>query len=375
MNSERHTVTLTKLTQRSLREGIVDKDQAKLVENIISTSRSSIVAGWSFEAGGQRKIESESEEYEWQYEYDITVIFEHATREPEPEELANLVRKIASKASAPQIGNRWTLSLVDDTKYQPHVVEEDGEDTEELGYAPVAMPADFDRYFDHLYGLDSQILRVRRSIETGIESHWSKRAHCALVGPPACGKSDIATTLKAALGDEAVWALDGTAMTEAGVIKQLSERDILPRVIVIEEAEKATEDSLRPLLGMLDTRGEVRKVTARGAVQRDTKVVAIVTVNDYSKFKRMLSGALASRCGLPIFFKRPSREVLTRILEREVTDFGGDLGWIKPTLDFCDEHNISDPRQAINICLTGREMLLTGEYQQALEETMCEEEV
>jgi len=57
------------------------------------------------------------------------------------------------------------------------------------------------------------------------------------------------------------------------------------------------------------------------------------------------------------------------ILQREVAKVNGDFAWIEPTLDYCEAKGLNDPREAIAICLTGREMLVTGEYQNILDET------
>ena len=40
-----------------------------------------------------------------------------------------------------------------------------------------------------------------------------------------------------------------------------------------------------------------------------------------------------------------------------------------PTLDYCEQQGITDPRQVTALCLCGREMLITGEYQKMLADT------
>lgn len=371
MNQTFTHVTLTKLSQRSLRENVIESNINKLLESVYSKSAEN--AGWTVGVGLRwSKEESTDADAEYVYSIDLSIMFKHE-REPESTELDNILRKIASRCSQPQFG-RWTLTEVDGEKYQPHNSAEGESEEADFGYAPVAMPEDFDSYFSHLYGLDAQVTLVRRAVELAMLTNWTERKNCVLYGPPGCGKTDVSLSLKSALGEEAVWSLDGTAMTGAGAIKELTEREVLPRVIVIEEIEKANEDALRFLLGLLDQRGEVRKLTARGAVQRDTKCFAVVTVNDMKKFQQLLAGALASRCPNKIRFNRPSREVLTAILERDITRMGGDFAWIEPALDFAESHNIADVRTVQSICLCGREMLLTGEYQEMLEATMPETE-
>lgn len=369
---QHHTVTLTKLSQRRLQDKVIASNVEKLLKNVYSKSMDN--AGWTVDASQEvftslELDDTSSDNFENHLHFTIT--FSHPKRTPESTELEGIVRKIASSASQNQQG-RWTLTEVDGERYQPHSSIEGAEqDDAEFGYAPVSLPDDFESYFSHLYGLDSQITRVRRALETGIMTGWQRRENCVLYGPPGCGKSDVALSLKRALGEEAVWSIDGTAMTSAGIAKELEEREILPRILVIEEIEKAQSDeAVSVMLSILDQRGEIRKTTARGNVQRDTKCFAIVTVNDFAKYKRMRAGALRSRTPQVIKFNRPGREVLTQILEREIERMGGDLAWIEPTLDFADKHDISDPRTVTSICLCGREMLLTDEYQEMLEETM-----
>lgn len=364
--SEIHTVKVTKLAQRKLRENVVDKDTLKLVEEVNSqTQRNN---GWIVTSCSVDRQESSDPEFEWEYVHTLSVDHSHPTRTPEVTELDNILRKIAAKAPQPQFG-RWMLSSVDDEAYNPHVSVEGSEDDEEFGYTAVSMPEDIDSYFAHLYGLDSQIARVRLALNLAIDTQWRERKHCVLYGPPGCGKSDVSLSLKDALGDEAVWSIDATAMTGAGVIKELTEREVLPRVLVVEEIEKANEEALRFFLGLLDQRGEVRKVTARGNLQRETKMFAIVTVNDMDKFRTLLAGALSSRCKNEIAFDRPSRDVMRKVLERDVKRMNGDLAWIEPALDFCEEMGFEDVREVQTHCLCGRELLLTGEYQEMVRAT------
>ena len=81
----------------------------------------------------------------------------------------------------------------------------------------------------------------------------------------------------------------------------------------------------------------------------------------------MMSGALASRFGHKVYFPRPSREILKKILTREVRKIdNGKEEWIEPALDYLLEvEQTDDPRRAISI-LDGRDRLLSGEYQKDL---------
>jgi len=83
-----------------------------------------------------------------------------------------------------------------------------------------------------------------------------------------------------------------------------------------------------------------------------------------------MSGALASRFSHQLYCPRPDRGLLEKILQREVSGVDGNEGWIVPTLDYLDRHGITDPRKAMAICLTGRDRLLTGEFQDQMDKTI-----
>lgn len=267
---------------------------------------------------------------------------------------------------------KWTVATVDGLPWTGKSEElTDEEAATEIGYVPLDVPtgSDWTDCFTDMYGVDDQIMRMKRAIEAGQQSGWKNRFNTVLVGPPGCGKTNICQLLKKALGPSAVLEFDGTSTTMAGAQKELNERDELPRIMVIEEIEKAPEASLQWMLAIGDMRAEIRKTTAKGNIMKDVKMLVIATVNDYPAFKRAASGALASRFSNPIFFNRPSRELRARILKREVERVNGDLAWIEPALTFAEEMGTNDPRQLIAIALCGREMLLDGSYQKAVRAT------
>jgi hypothetical protein len=292
-------------------------------------------------------------------------------KKPGLNEFESILRTLHNRAGQPAFG-KWALASVDGNTYIAPGDDDDisaNVNADLIGYADVNIPEGWDSNFAHLFGRDAHVARIRMALEAAIMSHWSNRFHCALIGPPGCGKSDICGSLKRALGEDAVMEFDATATTAAGAIKELAEREILPRVLVVEEIEKADEKSLAFLLALCDLRGEIRKTTARATIQRDTKLLVIATVNNVELFQKLQAGALASRFANKIGFSRPSREQLAMILEREVSKIDGDSRWIKPALDYCEERDITDPRQVIALCLCGRDMLITGEYQEMLKDT------
>lgn len=377
---EEHKLILTKPAQRSLQDKVITNNIKALLTSV--NTRALTVRGWTLSEmihpKGYRNCSWHqqyvyNQETEYVYEIALELIFERSDdKMPEPQELGSILRTIGTRVTQPQFG-RWTLTLVDGEAYKP-IAEDKVTNVGDIEYAAIDIPDDWESYFDHLYGLTSHIERVKRALEAGQMSNWNNRYHCALVGPPGCGKSDICQSIKRALGEEAVIEFDATATTAAGAIKELSEREILPRILLVEEIEKADEKAMAFLLSVLDLRSSIRKVTARSTVIRDTKLFAIATVNDIPLFEKLQAGALASRFANHISFKRPSRDQLTMILNREIERVDGDIDWVLPAIEYCESVGIDDPRRVTAVCLCGREMLLTGEYQKMLGETSSESE-
>jgi hypothetical protein len=360
--NETHTITFARTMDRALQAKSYRRSVDSLIDSIATKSRTT--KGWSFEENINGLIEdNEYHEDGHRYSWTLNVAFNHPSNTPDRYELDSIAFTLYGRAMTPAFG-RWTLASVDGKPYDPPS-EDDANITtkEDIGYADCSIPGNWDEHFEHLYGLDAQIRRVKNAITAAITSKFRNRFNVVLVGPPGCGKSDIALSMKAALGDDAVWSFDATAITAAGLIKRFDTADILPRIVVFEEVEKASKDALQPLLGILDQRGEVRKTTARGDVQRDTRCLTICTVNNYELFQSMQAGALHSRHPNRVFFKRPSRTTLSMILHREVAKVDGDVEWVKPALDFCEANGIDDPREVIAHCLCGGDGLLDGSYQ------------
>lgn len=369
--SETHAITLTKPAKRQLQDKVIAGNQTGLIASVVT--KSATVRGWSIDPSiteAELNWIQEPTEDGYTYTMFLTVSFSREDdKKPDTFELASLMRTLAKRANTPNYGS-WTLTTVDGDAYTMPGDDADPEIKAELiGYADVEVPEDYEENFTHLFGLEPHIARIKFALEAGIMSDWRNRFHCALVGPPGCGKSDICGTLKKIFGEDAVMEFDATATTAAGAIKELAEREILPRVLLVEEIEKADPKSLAFLLALCDLRGEIRKTTARATIQRDTKVLVVATVNDYELFGTLQAGALASRFANTIWFQRPSRDTLIRILTREVTKINGDDAWVKPAIDFAEEQGIDDPRMVIALCLCGRDKLLTGEYQKMLAAT------
>lgn len=228
--------------------------------------------------------------------------------------------------------------------------------------------------FARIYGRDAQIRRIMDALHLGQRTNWVKRKNSLLDGPPGCGKSEIMLGMRAMLGEEGkAWRwFDATTMTKAGAVEEIMESRIVPPVLFIEEIEKCEEAALRWLLGVMDTRGEIRRLNYKvGNQARNVRMVVIASANNVKLLKTVMSGALYSRFQNKIFCPEPDREIMRRILMREVVEIDGDEKWVEPALEFAyDKWCITDPRDVINIMSCGGKRLLNGEAQKDYETTM-----
>jgi len=229
--------------------------------------------------------------------------------------------------------------------------------------------------FNRVYNRRAQIGRITGALELADRTGFEKRTHSLLDGSPGSGKTEIMRAFAAMLGKEnEAWLwFDAPSMTKAGAIELLMKAESVPPVIFIEEIEKSdSEFALKFLLGIMDTRGTIRRTNYRvGNEARNVRVLVIATANDVSLLKSMMSGALYSRFQNKIYCPPPDRQIMEQILKREISEINGDPRWIEPTLQFgVDKWGITDPRDVITILSCGGDRLLDGSYQRDYEETM-----
>ncbi len=210
------------------------------------------------------------------------------------------------------------------------------------------------------------------AINRTAELEVRNRNHSVLFGAAGCGKTSTLAAIESYFGPGAVLKLDGTRTTRAGLEKLFfKELDSIPKIVFMEEIEKADIDGLKVWLGALDDRAEIRKVNARssgGPEVKEVRVLFMCTVNNKKVFDSMMSagsgepGALSSRCVNEVFFPRPSTDTLRKILMKEVNTNGGRLEWVDKCLDLAVELNVADPRK-VKAFLSGGDRLLDESYQ------------
>lgn len=264
------------------------------------------------------------------------------------------------------------------TPVDPAAVIEKADPTRPIGEINLDFPPDA---FSRIYGREAQIRRLTDAISLGRDTHWNKRKHTLFLGPPGCGKTETMLTFARHLGEEGkawLW-FDATSTTRAGAIEMLMKSPVVPPVLFVEEIEKTHESSLRWLLGLMDERGEVRRTNYRvGNQVKAINMCVVATCNNEQLLKSMDAGALYSRFANRVFCPEPGRDVLEKILLREIAELVPDMTlwpkhhhWVKETLEFAyDDLAIRDPRELINMVLCGRDRLLDGSYQADFKATL-----
>ena len=229
-------------------------------------------------------------------------------------------------------------------------------------------------YFQGIYARGPHIRTVLSSVKSFLETNGERRNHTVLYGLPACAKTQILNGVANLLGEDAVLRLDATSTTSAGIYKLFfKELDVVPPVVIMEEAEKTSEEALRVWLGALDDRGELRKVNYREMKVRSVQILCLATVNDKEQFDMLMGGkklsgggikpgALSSRFHNDIECPRPNSQVMRKILARDIREKGGRMEWIDPIVELSELIETNDPRKVLAL-LDGGDRLMTGEYQ------------
>jgi hypothetical protein len=352
----RSSIKLVKQSEKRLNPESIKGQVDSTISRIVSASRAN--RGWKAKAeiAEPQPINGSG----FSYSADIS-IFCKPKRTRTEESLRNEFDKIVEVVRKSGNSSKWRIASIGG---QETPKEELTKDT--VDYSAAAIPVEWKQHFSHIYGRDDQIAVALSAVQAAIDSDFQDRFHTVLHGPTSGGKTEIVHSIKAMLGEDSVLEYDATSTTMAGAIKDLNERETLPRVMIVEEIEKADENSLRWLLSVLDHRAEIRKVNFRSNIQKSIKMLCIATVNNFGLFDSMLSNALASRFSHQLYCPRPDRALLQRILEREVAKSKGKMEWIPKALDFCEQRSITDPRRATAICLCGKDELLDGTYQRRL---------
>jgi hypothetical protein len=367
-----HTILLNKVSKRRLNEDIIRQNINGIIGRATAGDRGK--QGWSCISWMTPKPLAHGDNYIYRTRLDFK---KRKSNGAEVDDI-QFERLVGMAVGACSNNGRWEILSEDGTPMTVVEPVDSGATVEPLTVADGAsigkieigkLNLDLGNHFDHIYDRDAQIQILHSALVAFEESGGLNKFNVLYAGPPGCGKTEILHALVQMVGEDAVLKMDASSTTKAGAEKTLLNSKYKPKLLVIEELEKAPESSLQYLLGLLDHRSEIRKINYRENSHRNIKLLCFATVNDMPLFKSLMSGALASRFPNQVYCPRPSAEIMRKILLREVIRFKGKEEWIDPTLQYCQENHIDDPREAITVCLCGREKLMDGSYQGYLHAT------
>lgn len=367
----KHKIAIRKSSQRRLDVGVMRTQVRRVADRMMGGTRGKV---WSVNPGPPSLIDETANGYLYACNLSVERIGRAVADDVAQKQMAYMIQMGQGAANSsgwvfPDTSGSESEAPQESATLTAELGESRETETTERGYSNVSPSTELGSHFEHIYDREAQVAVIHSAIKAFVDSDYANRFHAVLWGEPACGKTEILRSFSRMLGPDAVLELDATSTTKAGAERILLESAKLPPVLICEEIEKTDEHSLRWLLGILDHRGEVRKVTHGGGLRhRNVKMLCLATVNDMVLFKKVMDGALASRFSHKVYCPRPSKEVLRRILAREVDKVKGNPAWIDPAVDYCvDQEETNDPRRVVTVCLSGGDKLLTGEYQQLLE--------
>jgi len=380
-----HVIVLAKYSKRALTPEVRDTHLATILATVFNKRNAAL--GWHIERRqnngrpifnsvnvGGRDLRNEAPFNVWM------------DSEASDAALDNLVRNFNS-ADAVNSEYRWHVLSVNGQDYEGDVRDTDEQSSGKsdikdlLPYADVTIPENWSEFFttgkNPIIGLEAHTSRMMRPLRVAIGTDWEERHNTLLVGVPACGKSELMRRLKRMVGNDAVLEVDATSTTAKGLQDILAERAIMPRILLVEEIEKGTKELHEVLLSIMDTRGEIRKVTARGKIMQECRMVTICTANDMEKFKDSASGAIASRTDNVINFQPAKRETMYTIVVNRMKGLGLSdakaAQIVNKVLDYAEGTDMWDTRSLISLAQCGGEDWLNGDYQKELAATAPKE--
>jgi len=226
--------------------------------------------------------------------------------------------------------------------------------------------------FNGIFGRARHIRIIGASLKRMQDTKGKKRSHILLHGLPGCAKSHIMLGWMKVLGTGGFVAINANSATKAGIERIFLDRlkqTGCPPVFFVEEIEKSLETVLTVWLSILDDRAEVRKVTHAKQRKVSANVLCISSANDKILFDRLHGGrpgnpgALSSRFTKKLYVPRPDKEIMRRILLRDIALYGGKKLWVEPCLEIAEELGTNDPRIALSL-LDGQDRLLDGTYRE-----------
>jgi hypothetical protein len=363
------TLTLTKTAERGLSRENINKQLHKIKARALGGNRQA--RGWRCRVKlHEHKPTGRGLPYHYTAGFHFTC---RPRRARQPSSISKEWDHIVRVATTAGNGSLWLPEAVEGQKVQE--ADERIAQPEKLELAEYDIPDNWPDWFaGHVYDRDDQLAILTEVLQEAKESGYRNRFNAILEGSAGSGKTEIIRQLKKHLPPDCWLEFDCTQTTAAGAIEELRTRARMPTIIFLEEAEKARhEDDKSWLLAATDSRSEIRKVVFRRSVHKEVQFVCICTVNDIDKLNREFSNALGSRFPYQLHCPHPDERTMRKILEREIrarpTFQEEDLRWIEPALALAGELDETDPRQVKAWCLTGKDKLLDGTWQQRIKAT------
>jgi hypothetical protein len=221
-----HNVEIHKHSQRRLNLPKMEAQIEKIIDRALKGRGN---RGWTIKVENKSELDFPLElrgQYTYKCKLRITCDNDRRGDDAIQKDFDNIIKFISTAGALPE----WAIVFIDGKS-----IDERTKDTrivKSVGYVALDIPKEWPENFTHIYDRESQIEVLISCVQAGIDSNFSNRFHCALVGDPACGKTETLRALKNVVGEDAVLEYDATATTQAGAIQDLNERDELPRIIM-----------------------------------------------------------------------------------------------------------------------------------------------
>lgn len=322
--------------------------------------------------------------------YKVTLVFERSSKkkvsdEQLTNEMNSIVEFLMKAATSTKFKPTWSMNGEPQADWNTTVASSEGDGCDVLDFERALSFSEIDipdvlvngtddeieafPAFNGIYGRAAHIRLIGASLKRMKDTNGAKRNHILLHGLPGCAKSHLMMGWMKVLGPGAYFTINANSATRAGIEQMFLNRfdkTGVPPVCFVEEIEKTAENILTVWLSILDERAEVRKINYREQKRIEAKVLSIATANDKVLFDRLHGGrpghpgALSSRFTKKLYVPRPDRDVMERILRRDIDLHGGKKSWVKPCLEIADELGTNDPRIVLSL-LDGQDRLLHDE--------------
>jgi hypothetical protein len=194
----KHAIELTKQSKRRLNESKINQQLKSIIDRGMGGGR--MQRGWSIEIANKADLYTPRlvpNTGEYRYICKLSLVNTPKRKREESaikQEFDSIIKFISTAGNVPG----WEILTIDNKMVD---TSKDERIQKPVGYVAVEIPSDWREQFSHIYERDDQIDILMSAIRAGVDSNFQDRFHCALVGPPACGKTETLRTVKKILGN------------------------------------------------------------------------------------------------------------------------------------------------------------------------------